>query len=132
MLLRGRIRSVVSKRLYIVSSRVQGRCLRSSTLPSLALVFADVTRIALSLFGAHSDHSVFIRRTKSGIVVLVVYVDDILLTDNDPRGLLETKEYLKRHFVTKDMVRPIYFLGIEIAHKNIAYFFLNKSMLWIF
>ena len=43
------------------------------------------------------------RCTKSGIVVLVMYVDDILLTGSDPGGLLETKEYLKRHFVTKDM-----------------------------
>jgi len=58
-----------------------------------------------------------------------VYVDDILLTGSDPGGLLETKEYLMRYFVTKDMGRPKYFLGIEIAHQNIVYFFFNKSML---
>ena len=34
----------------------------------------------------HSDHSVFIRRTKSGIVILAVYVDDILLTCSDSAG----------------------------------------------
>ena len=28
----------------------------------------------------HSDHSVFIRRTRSDIVILAVYVDDILLS----------------------------------------------------
>jgi len=67
---------------------------------------------------------------KSGIVILVVYVDDILLNGSDPGGLLETKEYLKHHFVTKDMRRrPKYFLKIEIAHKNIVHFFLNKSMI---
>ena len=26
--------------------------------------------------------------------------------------------YLKRHFVTKDMRRPKYFLGIEVAHQK--------------
>ena len=31
----------------------------------------------------HSDHSVFVRRTKSGIVVLVVYVDDMALILED-------------------------------------------------
>jgi len=62
----------------------------------------------------------FVRRAKSGVVVLTVYVDDILLTDSDSGGLLETKEYLKRHFVTKDMGKLKYFLGIEVAHKNIV------------
>jgi len=35
----GRIRFVISKRLYTISSRVEGSGLRSSALPSLALVF---------------------------------------------------------------------------------------------
>jgi len=59
-----------------------------------------------------------VRRTKSSIVVLVVYVDDILLANSDPGGILETKEYLKCHFVSKDMGRPRYFLRIEIAHQK--------------
>ena len=66
----------------------------------------------------HSDHSVIIWHTKSNIVVLAAYVDDILLTDSDSAGLLETKEYLKRYFVTKDMRRPKYFLGIEVAYQR--------------
>ena len=75
---------------------------------------------SLSLFGA-----------QSGIVVLTIYVDDILLTESDSVRILETKKYLKRHFVTKDMRRPKYFLGIELRIKNIVYFFFNESMLWI-
>ena len=69
--------------------------LRCSALPSLVLFFTDVTQITL-----------FVRRTKSGIIVLAVYVDDIFLTGSDLAGLLETKEYLKRHFVIKDIGRP--------------------------
>ena len=65
-----------------------------------------------------SDHSVFIRRTTSGLVVLAVYVDDILLTESDLVAITETKEYLSRHFVTKDMGKPKYFLGIEIAYQK--------------
>jgi len=63
-------------------------------------------------------HSVFVQHIKSGIIVLTMHVNDILLIDSDSVGLLETKEYLKRHFITKDMERPKYFLGIEIAHKK--------------
>ena len=54
----------------------------------------------------HSYHSVFVRRTKSGSVKLAVYINDILLTESDSVALAETKEYLKRHFVTKDMGKP--------------------------
>ena len=65
-----------------------------------------------------SDHSVFVRRTRSSIVVLTVYVDNILLTGSDSAGLLETKKYFKCQFVTKDMRHPKYFLGIEVVHQK--------------
>ena len=48
----------------------------------------------------HSNHKVFVRRTKCGSVILAVYVDDIFLTGSDYVALAETKKYLKRHFVT--------------------------------
>jgi len=66
----------------------------------------------------HSDHSVFVHHTKSGLMILVVYVDDILLTGSDSVALTEIKKYLKRHFVTKDMGKPRYFLGIEVAYQK--------------
>ena len=52
------------------------------------------------------------------LVILTVYVDDILLTGSDSVSLAETKEYLRRHFVTKEMGKPKYFLGIEVAHQK--------------
>ena len=86
------------------SSRVQGHGLRSSVLTCFRR--------------CHSDHSVFVRRTSSGIVVLTVYVDKILLSGSDSAEIVETKMYLRRHFVTKDMRRPKYFLRIEVTHKK--------------
>jgi len=83
---------------------------------------------SISFHRCHSDHSVFVRLTKSGIVVLIVYIDDILLTGSDSDGLLETK----RHFVTKNMRYPKYFLGIEVAHQKHSVLFPSESMLWIF
>ncbi|KAL0423991.1 UNVERIFIED_CONTAM: Retrovirus-related Pol polyprotein from transposon RE2 [Sesamum radiatum] len=49
------------------------------------------------------------------MVVLAVYVDDILITGSDIDGIEEAKTYLQKHFVTKDLGRPRYFLGIEIG-----------------
>ncbi|KAL0311158.1 UNVERIFIED_CONTAM: Retrovirus-related Pol polyprotein from transposon RE2 [Sesamum angustifolium] len=49
---------------------------------------------------------------------IIVYVDDILITGSDLVGIEEAKTYLQKHFVTKDLGRPRYFLGIEIAHSK--------------
>jgi len=89
------------------SSRVQGHDLRSLASPSLVLIFIVAIQI-----------SVFVQRTKSGLVILAVYVDDILLTESDSAGLVETKENLKCHFVTKNMGKSKYFLGIEVAYQK--------------
>ena len=81
-------------------------------------------KFSMVIFGigftrCHSNHSVFVRRTKSGLVILVVYVDDILLTGSDSVALAEIKKkYLKRYFITKDMGKPRYFLGIEVTYKK--------------
>ena len=64
----------------------------------------------------NSDHSIFIRQRSTGCVILTVYVNDILVTGNDRTGVDESRAFLKKHFVTKDLDRPRYFLGIEIAH----------------
>ena len=39
----------------------------------------------------YSDHSVFIHRSSSGSLILVVYIDDILLTENNARGIEKAK-----------------------------------------
>jgi len=47
-----RIKSIISRRLSMASSRVHGRDLRSSALPSLALIFKVPLR-SLCLHSAH-------------------------------------------------------------------------------
>ncbi|KAK4406265.1 Retrovirus-related Pol polyprotein from transposon RE2 [Sesamum angolense] len=55
---------------------------------------------------------------KQRMIVLAVYVDDILITGSDIVGIEEAKTYLQKHFVTKDLGRLRYFLGIEITHSK--------------
>lgn len=62
------------------------------------------------------DHFVFIRHSSADVVILVVYVDDILLTSSDTHGVEEVRKYVAKYFVTKNLGRPRYFLGIEIAY----------------
>ena len=81
---------------------------------------AQFEKFSLVIYGisfarCHSDHSAFVRHTKSDPVILTVYVD-ILLTGSDFVALAE--EYLKHHFMTKDMRKPKKFLGIEVAYQK--------------
>lgn len=46
-------------------------------------------------------------------ILLVVYVDDIVITGVGAKGMSESKSYLKQHFQTKNLGLLYYFLGIE-------------------
>lgn len=43
---------------------------------------------------SQDNHSVFMQHSSFGIVVLIVYVNDILLSSSDMIGIEETKRYL--------------------------------------
>ena len=56
-------------------------------------------------FGMHkkkSDHSVFYRNSQAGIILLVVYVDDIIITRNDMVSISSLKSFLHGQFHIKD------------------------------
>ena len=58
------------------------------------------------------DHSVFYRNSNSGIILLVVYVDDIVIIGSDSKGISSLKSFLQSQFHTLGMLR--YFLNIEV------------------
>ena len=61
-----------------------------------------------------SDHSVFYKNSRSGIILLVVYVDDIVITGSDSKGILSLKSFLHNQFHTKDLGMLKYFLGVKV------------------
>ncbi|KAL2228852.1 UNVERIFIED_CONTAM: Retrovirus-related Pol polyprotein from transposon RE2, partial [Sesamum indicum] len=61
------------------------------------------------------DHCLFIKNTSSGPLVLLVYVDDILLTGPSISTIQAVKSYLHNLFTIKDIGDARYFLGLEIA-----------------
>ena len=50
-----------------------------------------------------SDHSVFYKNSNSGIILLVVYVNDIVITGSDSRIILSLKSFLHDQFHTKNL-----------------------------
>ena len=65
-----------------------------------------------------SDHSVFYRNSISGIILLVVYVDNIVITGSDSKGISSLKFFLQSQFHTKDLGMLRYFLGIEVMRSK--------------
>ena len=71
---------------------------------------------AVEKFGlqkSKSDHSVFYRNSSSGIIVLVVYVDDIVITRSDSIGISSLKSFLHGQFHTKDLGMLKYFFALK-------------------
>ena len=60
---------------------------------------------AIETFGmqkSKSDHSVFYKNSSSSIILLVVYVDNIVITGSDSKGILSLKSFLHSRFHTKE------------------------------
>ena len=64
------------------------------------------------------DHSVFYRNSSSGIMLLVVYVDDIVITGSDSKGISSLKSFLQSQFHTKGLGMVRYFLVIEVLQSK--------------
>ena len=73
------------------------------------------------------DHTLFTLNTPSGIVVLLVYVDDIIITGSDKEEIQATKDFLKSVFEIKDLGEMKYFLGIEICRSKEGLFLSQRK-----
>ncbi|KAH9698654.1 retrovirus-related pol polyprotein from transposon RE1 [Citrus sinensis] len=68
---------------------------------------------------AQSDHTMVFRHSKDGkIAVLIVYVDDIILTGDDLIEMERLKKSLAFSFEIKDLGTLRYFLGMEVARSR--------------
>jgi len=67
------------------------------------------------------DYSLFTRHNNSSFTVLLIYVDDILLTENDLTEIQRVKYCLLQQFRIKDLGDLKYFLGIDIPVPKLVF-----------
>ena len=105
-------------------------CLRKSLHGLKQSTWLGKFRQAVEEFGmwkSKSDHSVFYRNFSSGIILLVVYVDDIVITWSDSKGISSLKSFLQSQFHTKDLGMLRYFLGIEVMRSKHGIFLSQRK-----
>jgi hypothetical protein len=79
--------------------------------------FDRIKRVVCGMgYGQYNgDHTVFYRHSNRKITILVVFVDDIIITRYDQEEIKRLKECLSKEFEVKDLGNLKYFLGVEVA-----------------
>ena len=75
---------------------------------------------------SNSDHTLFLKHNEEQITALIVYVDDMIVTGNDPEERKTLEERLAREFEMKDLGELKYFLGIEVSRSKKGIFVTKK------
>lgn len=64
---------------------------------------------------ALGDHTLFCTHDHNNITLLLVYVDDMIVTGNNMDEIKKLPTYLAKEFEIKDLGLLKYFLGIKVS-----------------
>jgi hypothetical protein len=63
---------------------------------------------------SNANFSLYVTKTNREIIVIVIYVDDLIVTKNSDADIFDLKKLLNQKFEMKVLGELCYFLGIEI------------------
>ena len=66
--------------------------------------------------------TLFIRRSDQGMILLLLYVDDMIITGDDYSRISDFKQFLHQQFEMKDLGHLGYFLGLEVSSDSTGYY----------
>jgi len=70
--------------------------------------------VTIGFLMSDADHSLYVRKSDEGIVVIIIYVDDLIVGGDNEKEVEHVKRLLKQKFDMKDLGELKFFLGIEV------------------
>ena len=84
--------------------------------PQVWFVKFSSTISHLDYIACHYDSALFLHHTNKCTILLILYIDDIIITSDDLSGIQELNNFLSQQFEIKDFGHLSYFLGLEITY----------------
>ena len=74
--------------------------------------------ISLGFKSSPNDPCLYIRHNSSGIIIIALYVDDLLIVGSIHKEIINIKRELSKHFEMKDLGQVTSMLGIEVCRNR--------------
>lgn len=85
------------------------------------------TLLRLGYIQSKTDYSLFTKSTGDSITLVLIYIDDLLISGNAPAEIEYLKIMLNQTFHIKDLGPISYFLGLEITITQAGFFVSQKK-----
>jgi len=82
---------------------------------------------AAGFIQSKADYSLFTCTKGKSLTTLLIYVDDILITGNDPIAISSLKQFLHNCFRIKDLGDLKFFLGIKVSRSKKGIFISQRK-----
>jgi hypothetical protein len=76
---------------------------------------------------SNADYSLYVKKIDHGIVVIVIYVDDLIIIGDSDANIFDLKKFLKQKFEMKDLEKLRYILGIEVIQSPKGIWLLQRQ-----
>lgn len=87
----------------------------------------SVTLISIGFGHSKVDYSLYSKVENEVVTMVLIYVDDILISGNCQHAIADLKVVLSSHFHMKDLGPVSYFLGLEIDRSDAGFFVLQRK-----
>ncbi len=67
------------------------------------------------------------KKTCHGILIIIIYVDDLIITRDSDAKIFDLKKLLKQKFEMKDLGKLCYFLDMEVIQSPKGIWLLQKQ-----
>jgi hypothetical protein len=76
---------------------------------------------------SNANFALYVKKIGHGIIIIIIYVDDLIITGNSDTYIFDLKKLLKQKFEMKDLRELRYFLGIKVIQSPKGTWLLQKQ-----